>query len=244
VTVLAEGFRPLEPPPAATPWRRRAFVAIGAVLIVILAMLFDRQLAGLAQALPEPVKGLFRFITRFGKSEWYLMPSAAGAFGFWLAARASLTVAMERLYRRYAQLCLFVFVAVLSSGLLVNILKILFGRSRPKLLAEDIYGFSYWRQSWEYASFPSGHANTAIAAGLSLAFLFPRFRTPLLTLAFLVALSRIGVSAHYLSDVIAGGMVAVATTYFWKDWFTRRGMPPSPMAPGPAGGREAPSRRG
>ena len=219
----------------ATPWRRRGLMLVGAVLIIALAMLFDRQLAGLAQALPEPVKALFRFITRFGKSEWYLIPSALGALGLWLASRISLTVAAERLYRRYAQLCLFVFVAVASSGILVNILKVLFGRSRPKLLADDVYGFSYLRQSWDYASFPSGHANTAVAAGLSLAFLFPRFRTVLLTIAVVIALSRIGVSAHYLSDVIAGGMVAVVTTYLWKDWFTRRGMPPSLIPPGEAG---------
>ena len=202
-------------------------MVLAAVLILALAMAFDRELAGLAQALPEPAKAVLRFITQFGQSEWYLVPSACGALGFWLASRASLTVAAERLYRLYAQLCLFLFVAVASSGILVNILKVLFGRARPKLLADEVYGFSYLRQSAEYWSFPSGHANTAVAAGLSLAFLFPRARTTLLALAIIIALSRIGVSAHFLSDVIAGGMLAVVTTYFWKDWFTRRGMPPT-----------------
>jgi undecaprenyl-diphosphatase len=59
-------------------------------------------------------------------------------------------------------------------------------------------------------SFPSGHAQTAFAAAVYLALLFPRGAAAFLALAALVGLSRIALGVHYPSDVIAGAALGSA----------------------------------
>jgi undecaprenyl-diphosphatase len=59
-------------------------------------------------------------------------------------------------------------------------------------------------------SFPSGHAQTAFAAAVYLALLFPRGAAAFLALAALVGLSRIALGVHYPSDVIAGAVIGGA----------------------------------
>lgn len=58
-------------------------------------------------------------------------------------------------------------------------------------------------------SYPSGHTSTAFILGIGLAITFPRARYLFLLFAVLSSAQRIGFSAHYLSDVCAGLMVAV-----------------------------------
>jgi undecaprenyl-diphosphatase len=63
-------------------------------------------------------------------------------------------------------------------------------------------------------SFPSGHSITAFAVAISLSFFYPEFRTPLLVIAASVAASRIILGMHFLSDVIAGGVIGSALALF------------------------------
>jgi membrane-associated phospholipid phosphatase len=53
-------------------------------------------------------------------------------------------------------------------------------------------------------SMPSGHASTAFAAGVAVGLVHPRLRVPLLALAALIAVSRVWLGVHYLSDVLVG----------------------------------------
>jgi undecaprenyl-diphosphatase len=56
-------------------------------------------------------------------------------------------------------------------------------------------------------SFPSGHAASAVAGAYGLAFVWPRRRTLLGTLAGGIALSRIYLGVHYPIDVAAGALL-------------------------------------
>jgi membrane-associated phospholipid phosphatase len=101
----------------------------------------------------------------------------------------------------------FGFVALLSGGLVVQILKHLFGRARPwaadagKLIGPTLAG--------GFNSFPSGHSISAFAVGAVLGHAFPSCRTLFFVLAAVVALSRVLVGAHFLSDVIAGSFLGL-----------------------------------
>src|SRR5690606_4716562 len=65
------------------------------------------------------------------------------------------------------------------------------------------------------ASFPSGHATNLAAAAVVFASAFPRlFWVWVLVFGFL-ATSRVIVSAHYPSDVIAGFVVGGVCAVFW-----------------------------
>jgi len=60
--------------------------------------------------------------------------------------------------------------------------------------------------------FPSGHAQTAFALAASLTILFPRWGVPLFVAATAVGISRIILTSHYLSDVIAGAGIGILLT--------------------------------
>jgi len=60
---------------------------------------------------------------------------------------------------------------------------------------------------------PSGHAAGAFAAAVAVGLVHPRLRWPLLALAGLVALSRVWLGVHYLTDVIVGAALGAAVAY-------------------------------
>jgi len=62
-------------------------------------------------------------------------------------------------------------------------------------------------------SFPSGHTITAFAMVLSLGAFYPVMLLGLLFCAFSVALSRILLGMHFLSDVVAGAAIGSALGY-------------------------------
>ena len=55
-------------------------------------------------------------------------------------------------------------------------------------------------------SFPSGHAMTAFATAAAVAVLAPRMRWPVLTLAALIAFSRVYLGVHFWLDVLVGSV--------------------------------------
>ena len=63
------------------------------------------------------------------------------------------------------------------------------------------------------ASFPSGHAATAVAGALAAARFVPRASWAFWTLATLVAYSRVYLGVHYPSDVIGGALVGAACAW-------------------------------
>ncbi len=62
-------------------------------------------------------------------------------------------------------------------------------------------------------SFPSGHSITAFAVALSLSSFYPELLAGLLFLATSVALSRVMLGLHYLSDAVAGSALGASLGY-------------------------------
>src|SRR5262244_4440786 len=59
-------------------------------------------------------------------------------------------------------------------------------------------------------SFPSGHTMTACSVALVLTYFYPHLEFALIFLALSIALSRIVLGMHFLSDVLAGIILGVA----------------------------------
>ena len=99
----------------------------------------------------------------------------------------------------------YLFLAIAVPGLAVTVVKGLIGRVRPSELGP----FAYFPWSWqhEYASLPSGHSTTAFAAAVAIAALWPRTRIPMLIFAVVIAASRVVITAHFVSDVVAAAFV-------------------------------------
>ena len=104
-------------------------------------------------------------------------------------------------------------------------LKWVAGRHRPiDLFGHGSFGFSFFSVGYELNSFPSGHAQTAFSLAVALTLLFPRWGVPLFAVAGLIAVSRVVLTAHYLSDVIAGAGIGILFTMCVKYFFDRRGV--------------------
>ena len=115
--------------------------------------------------------------------------------------------------RQAALVPAFLLASIAASGLAVDLLKIVFGRTRPKLLfADGTYDFSWLGLAADYWSFPSGHTAAVAALATALWCLWPRHVLFYIALASVVAASRVVTGAHYLSDVVVGGFVAVLVT--------------------------------
>lgn len=59
-------------------------------------------------------------------------------------------------------------------------------------------------------SFPSGHTMTAFSISLVVSYFYPSLEAPLFFVAASIALSRIVLGMHFLSDVLAGMIFGVA----------------------------------
>jgi membrane-associated phospholipid phosphatase len=192
------------------------------ILLTISYALIDRPLTLFCQDLNPEFVQIFQWITELGISTGYLI-------GF-----AVLFVYFKFFRRRpiAANRALFFFTAVALSGVIINLIKPLVGRLRPKLLFEaNLYGFDPFRIGYEYNSFPSGHATTVFALAAALTLFFPRWRLSLMGFAAVVGLSRIIVGAHYLSDVMAGAYVGIMTVFLLVLLCRRRGWMDFPGDP-------------
>ncbi|MCI4399234.1 MAG: phosphatase PAP2 family protein [Campylobacteraceae bacterium] len=146
----------------------------------------------------RPLEQFFEAATKLGESKWYLLGFGAMAVVFRFVFR--LRIVSNRF--------LYLFLAVAGSGLIVDILKFVFGRARPKLYFEEqIYGIKFFGGEYLYYSFPSGHSATAFALGVGALLIFGHRALPVLALAILVVFSRVAITAHYLSDAVAGAYI-------------------------------------
>ncbi len=201
--------------------------ALPVVVGVCLALIGwgDRPAALWAHGFEPGWRSLFSAITQLGNSVYYLVPFGFFGLGCHLAARREVGTPRGERLRRWAQIWLFLFLAVAASGLASGLLKFIFGRARPTLLfGGDIYGFHWFHGLGKWTSFPSGHSNTVFALATALWFLVPRAWAFTFSAAALVAFSRVAVGAHYPSDVLAGAFLAVAVTLYVRQLFQHYGV--------------------
>jgi membrane-associated phospholipid phosphatase len=115
---------------------------------------------------------------------------------------------------------------LLSCVFLTNIcclvLKVILSRARPELLfLNNEFGFYWFQFNSNYWSFPSGHTITVISLACGLGVLFPRYFYAVLLGALLVALTRIMLYYHYLSDVMSGFYISVLIVGFLTEFLKR-----------------------
>jgi membrane-associated phospholipid phosphatase len=216
----------LRPPPErsvslVSAWRRYLVHGVLAVAAVALAMiLVDQRAYQFASGLPQWLVDGFYAITDFGRSGWILVPTGGLILVISLLASPALDHMTRGVLAMLAVRIGFIFIAVGLPGLLVTIVKRWIGRVRPSVQGPFAYEPFSWRP--EYASLPSGHTTTAFAALVAIGAIFPRARPFLWGYALLIAASRVAVTAHYSSDVIAGAVVGAFGALWVRDWFARR----------------------
>jgi undecaprenyl-diphosphatase len=101
-------------------------------------------------------------------------------------------------------------IAVGSGILIFHKVKRVVCRTRPRDIEPHCWAHIVTRDRF---SFPSGHSTTAFAVALSLGSFYPEIMPLLLVLAANVAISRLIVGMHFLTDVIVGSGVGAMLGY-------------------------------
>jgi undecaprenyl-diphosphatase len=206
------------PPTSPRPW------LLAAALLALLALVVALERLGHSRRIDEPgdfdnalyawvirhrpgwpwVTSVLRVATRFGNPDVATLATAVVAFALYGLAR--LGVAQVRKSEAL------VWLAAILGGRLWSIgLKHVFRRDRPPELHRLVFEDTY--------SYPSGHSVFAAVFFTMLAAVLARMIPPqrkalraatvaaCLTLAVLIALSRVWLGVHYLSDVLGGLLI-------------------------------------
>jgi membrane-associated phospholipid phosphatase len=205
----------------------RLVLATTAVLILVGISIdrVDRPLAVFFHARDPDLRALFDLTGRIGLTYGYLTSFGLAFVALhWGGALPRLQPIARRM-RAFSAIPAFLFLSIAASGIVVDVLKFVFGRTRPKLL----FGYGVDEFGWlglrsDHWSFPSGHSATIVALMTALWFLWPQHVLFYILVAAIVSLSRVAVGAHYLSDVLGGALIAVLTTWGTASAFARSGI--------------------
>jgi len=236
---------------SSPPRRWLAFHLASAIAVAVSILWIDRPLAVYFHAGDDRLSAFFAWGAQFGLG-WGWLVASGGATALLLAlARAPRFAAARERFTAWARVPGFIFASVAIAGLLADILKIIVGRTRPKLLFSD--GLFAWDgPAWraDHWSFPSGHTVNVAALAAALYLLWPRHIAAYALLVAFIALCRVGADQHYLSDTIGSAWLGIVMANYLYGVFERSGIPLEdakagvipPLAPEPWRRRLAPYR--
>ncbi len=139
---------------------------------------------------PGLLHSIFSFLAHSGDS-WFWWP---GMILLWLLAGSYWKV-----------WALIVLLSTVGLAILVMIVKLSIRRQRP------VGEWGTWYRATDPNSFPSGHAARAFQIAVLAIGLLPAWAAVVFSLwAVMVALARVAMGVHYLSDILAGSLLGVA----------------------------------
>ena len=192
-------------------------VCIYLLLGVLVFLFFDYSISKFFYNINSQTKSLFETLTHFGDSLYFFVPTIL----IWSVIK--IIQNKNKIILTISDISLFIFFNILISGIAVQIFKHILGRPRPPLFHSnnlstiDIFNFdSRWH------SFPSGHTATIFAFIFCLTFLFPKIKNILITIAVVIASTRVIVGAHYVSDIFGGALVAYITSILLREKFFQK----------------------
>ena len=202
-------------------WRHWAFL-VAVALIPVFMVTLDGVFRSIIPELYGVPMQIVGDISKFGYAKYPLRPTAAVFILLMLLYFVDANTVRARVLAWIAAASGFIFTCVTFSGLVTLIIKAIVGRARPRytelMYWPDLQPFAF---SGGFLSFPSGHANSAFATALAVGYFAPRLRPYLLVFATAIAFCRVLQSQHFFSDVVAGSLLAIATTTWLRDLFAR-----------------------
>jgi undecaprenyl-diphosphatase len=174
------------------------------------------------ETLCAPDHGLMRRLNRWRAPRWVrmwmLFATRAGDGWLWGAIGIALLLSGDsQRFHAVAAGSL----AVATGILIFHRIKRAVGRVRPRDIEPHCWACIVTRDRF---SFPSGHSTTAFAVAVSIGSFYPEVLPLLLVLAANVAISRVIVGMHFLSDVLVGSAMGMLLGYAAFAGFARYGL--------------------
>ena len=144
----------------------------------------------------DSMDGFWKMITMLGNTGW-----------FWIAVSVLLLIPKKTRAIGIAAL-----IALGIGALITNVtLKNVVARIRPY---EVIDGLVLLIERQKDFSFPSGHTCASFAAATVYLKMMPKkYGIPFMTLAVLIAFSRLYVGVHFPTDVLCGGLIGIFSAW-------------------------------
>jgi membrane-associated phospholipid phosphatase len=201
---------------APVDWRRIVILAIaGLVAVVLTALFFDARVIAWTETLSPAVHGFFAWSTRFGQSDWLLIPAGIIVIVVMLGDWRGVSRINAAAWWEIGSFAAVFFVVVAVPGLVTDIVKPIVGRFRPDFVHEGAFAFAPLSfGGYAHYSFPSGHATTMGAVAVLAAFVPSMVTIPILMATVVVAISRVMIGVHFPSDVVAGALIGASVGYF------------------------------
>ncbi|MEZ0393266.1 MAG: phosphatase PAP2 family protein [Pseudobdellovibrionaceae bacterium] len=158
---------------------------------------------------------IYRTLTDAGEAVFYFTFSALGLAGAWLTLRffPNLSPRMQKHFQTWKERSLFLLASLLASGVLLHILKMIFGRQRPhRTDSFEAHVFHPFNLDWHFHSMPSGHSQTLLTVATFFWITYPKSAWIVFPLALFLSFTRLAMQAHFLSDVTVGAYVGLAVT--------------------------------
>ena len=177
-----------------------------AVIALVAAFFLDQATAIWINAHSSPeLKRVMRMVSRVGDWPAHMI---AGAIG--------IAIALAVGSKAWMRIFLAMLVALALAGVTTRAIKIATGRARPSVKTEARWNGP--QLSSKYHAFPSGHTASSTAFFVALFLARKRIGTPLLLIPILIALARMILGAHYLSDVTLAAIIGVVCALLAVHW--------------------------
>ena len=189
------------------------FFFVCLLLVTVSYFYWDIPLAIYCKGLNRSIVDIADIVTILGESKWYYIILVPAFVWFLFLAKNKL----------WSMRILFLFISISASGLINLLVKWLAGRHRPiNYFTHGLFGFNFFGVGYELTSLPSGHSVTAFSLAAAVSILFPRAGIAAFFIAISIGMTRIILTSHYLSDVIAGAGIGILSTMLVKYFFDRK----------------------
>ncbi len=199
------------------------YITIIIIFIILSYNFFDKIAAQFFLANTDKYEYIGDILSLAGDSVWYIAIAIIGSV-FFRYIKFDKLISKNFLFLLYAIIC---------SGILTLILKVIFGRIRPLGLIDGNYGFLLFKDfnlglmmkiqhhmdviltaQASYLSFPSGHATTIFAVATYMSILFTKHAYLWVFVAFTVSIGRLLATSHFISDILAAMLVGTIMPIF------------------------------
>jgi membrane-associated phospholipid phosphatase len=197
-------------------------ILVSLVLTLLGIFLFDQPVAAFVQRVDGRSSALLlkgttflEIITGISIAKYALTCALLGL---------GLLLMIWKITRSAAWMLLFVGSSQIITRIIVSSLKPVFERLRPfEVIKNGDWDWKFFNGHGD--AFPSGHGAYFWGLYFPLAFLFPRYRVPLAIFPVFISIARIGINAHWCSDVLGSmavaGLVTFVFTFIFAPLFNR-----------------------
>lgn len=149
---------------------------------------------------------LFQYVTLLGD------PKVGLGFGI-IGLLVAPFVLLKKPQNKFANDILLIALAMIFAIALETSLKYLLGRYRPELyFQQGLYGFHFLSREFLLNSSPSGHVTRVFVFISGFSLIWRKLSPVFILIGLMVALSRLVLEMHYLSDVIFGAILGSLVT--------------------------------